>query len=501
MDRKQDTGNSEIYTYTKPIESTTALDRFFNFDHNSVKFKKTAIKIDWFILTYVCLGYFVKNLDQMNVRNAYVSGMQEDLNFHGKQYNYLQTWWLIGYIIGVIPAQVALCKVRASVLLPLLELCWSIVTICVCAVSDIKTLYGLRFLVGFFEAAVYPAFITLLGNWYTTSLGFKVTLIQISSSGAQMFLGYLQAALLKTMNGRGGLASWKWLFVFDGIIGIPVCIFGYLCIPDTPNNSRAWWLTPEEKTYCIDRMKNCGRKPYRKLSWNLMKNILSSWPLYLFTLIVIFHELSINLSTFMNLWIRSLPEYKNNAYLVNIIPTASYAVQIVVMIVFSILSDILKKRVPFICGYAFLGALGSLILLICEKQNSGNTKAKFAGWFILSSEMGFVTLLLTYLTEVLNNSAEQRTITIGITQAVGFAFQAWVPLLIYPANQAPHYKVGYQCAFAFFCVQIIMTCLVGWVYDIDLKGKLKFMNIKEEQEELDDGSKSVLTSNSDWCEY
>lgn len=478
---------------TDDFEHSNAWRRIFNFDSENQEDKKLALKIDFFILTYICLGYFVKNLDQMNVRNAYVSGLEKDLSFQGRQYNYLQTWWLVGYILGAIPSQILLCVVRASILLPSLEFLWSIVTIFTCFVPNVHTFYGIRFLVGFLEAAAYPSFIVLLGNWYTTSLGFKITLIQISSSGAQMFLGYLQAALFETMNDRGGLASWRWLFIFDGIIGIPVCIFGFLCILDTPNNTRAWWLSNAERKKCVLRMEKCGRAMYSKLHWGLVKQIFLSWPVYLFTANVVFHELSINLSTFMNLWLKSLPDYKNDVSMLNIIPTISYAIQIVVMIIFSLLSDLVGRRVPFICGYAALGAIGSLILLICEKIGDGThyEKAKFAGWFIMSAEMGYVTMLLTYLSELLSLSAEQRTITIGVTQAIGFTFQAWVPLLIYPADEAPHYTKGYQCAFSFFCIQIILTCLTKYICTLEKKGSIKFLSQRK--------MTSSDTSNSDTC--
>lgn len=36
-------------------------------------------KLDIFILTYSCLCFFIKYLDQTNISNAYVSGMKEEL--------------------------------------------------------------------------------------------------------------------------------------------------------------------------------------------------------------------------------------------------------------------------------------------------------------------------------------------------------------------------------------------------------------------------------------
>lgn len=49
------------------------------------------IKLDLVILSFCCLMYWVNYLDRMNLNNAYVSGMKEDLNFHGKQLNVINT--------------------------------------------------------------------------------------------------------------------------------------------------------------------------------------------------------------------------------------------------------------------------------------------------------------------------------------------------------------------------------------------------------------------------
>lgn len=42
-------------------------------------------KVDAFVLTFASIGYFLKNIDQTNVNNAFLSGMKEDLNMYGNQ--------------------------------------------------------------------------------------------------------------------------------------------------------------------------------------------------------------------------------------------------------------------------------------------------------------------------------------------------------------------------------------------------------------------------------
>jgi ACS family pantothenate transporter-like MFS transporter len=51
----------------------------------SAEEKRFLLKLDFFLLSYGCLGYFCKNLDQANLNNAYVSGMKESLKMNGSQ--------------------------------------------------------------------------------------------------------------------------------------------------------------------------------------------------------------------------------------------------------------------------------------------------------------------------------------------------------------------------------------------------------------------------------
>lgn len=49
------------------------------------------VKLDVVILSFCCLMYWVNYLDRMNLNNAYVSGMREDLNFKGRELNVINT--------------------------------------------------------------------------------------------------------------------------------------------------------------------------------------------------------------------------------------------------------------------------------------------------------------------------------------------------------------------------------------------------------------------------
>lgn len=100
--------------------------------------KKLLFKIDLFILTYACLAYFTKWLDQANLSNAYVSGMKEDLKMYGTEYNLASTCFSVGQILGPIPANILLTWIPPRFLLPGLELIWAVLTIGTYAVKDVN---------------------------------------------------------------------------------------------------------------------------------------------------------------------------------------------------------------------------------------------------------------------------------------------------------------------------------------------------------------------------
>ncbi|KAK9384943.1 hypothetical protein V1515DRAFT_306972 [Lipomyces mesembrius] len=55
--------------------------------------RRFVSKIDFFILTWAGFSYFSKNLNSNNLSNAYVSGMREEINVVGNQYQTFTTMW------------------------------------------------------------------------------------------------------------------------------------------------------------------------------------------------------------------------------------------------------------------------------------------------------------------------------------------------------------------------------------------------------------------------
>lgn len=139
-------------------------------------------KLDCFLLTISCLGYFSKNLDQANISNAYVSGMKEALNMHGNELTYAGNVFTAGYVLGQIPAVILATRVRPSLFIPTVEILWSIMTFCSSAVKTAPQLYAVRFFVGLCESAYFPTVVYMVGSWYTKTERGKRLAIFVSPS-------------------------------------------------------------------------------------------------------------------------------------------------------------------------------------------------------------------------------------------------------------------------------------------------------------------------------
>ena len=131
--------------------------------------KKFLLKLDFFLLSYTCLGYFCKNLDQQNINNAYVSGMKEALKMGGSELTYMSNVFTAGYVIGQLPAVILSTMIRPSILVSSLEILWAVSTFCCAAVNTVPQLYALRFLVGLCEGAFFPVIVYLISSWCKSS--------------------------------------------------------------------------------------------------------------------------------------------------------------------------------------------------------------------------------------------------------------------------------------------------------------------------------------------
>ncbi|KAL6705102.1 hypothetical protein ACN47E_007361 [Coniothyrium glycines] len=438
--------------------------------------RKFIQKLDIYLITMLSLGYFIKNLDQNNISNAYVSGMKEDLDMNNNEINLIDTAWTVGYVVGQIPSQIILTKVRPSIWVPSCELVWTMLTFCLAAAKTSNHVIAIRFFVGLAESIFYPAAHTILGFWYKPSeLGKRACIFHASSAAASMFSGYLQAAVYTGLNGVHGFTGWQWLFIMDGVISAPICIAGFFLLPDLPENTRAFYLDENDRVLAKDRMVKVGRAPRTRLGRSAFKRIFGRWHVYLLTILYIIF-INISPSSSVNpfsIWLKS-EGYSVSK--INIIPTVANAIQLVLTVSLAIVSDAIRHRARIMSISTILGLFSVLCLAIWTIPAG----LKWLAFFLQRAAVPYGPLSMSWANEICGSDAEERAIVIGIMNSMGYAFNAWIPLLTYPATDSPKFRKGFIYSVCAFVAQGMITATVAYMQKRDAKKKNKGIESDEE---------------------
>jgi MFS transporter, ACS family, pantothenate transporter len=80
-------------------------------------------------------------------------------------------------------------------------------------------------------------------------------------------------------------------------------------------------------------------------------------------------------------------------------------------------------------------------------------------------------LSMSWANEICGADAEERAIVLGVMNASGYAFNAWLPLLTYPAQQAPRFKKGFIYSTIAFVAQFGITGFVAFLHNRERRMK------------------------------
>ncbi|KAK0457109.1 MFS general substrate transporter [Desarmillaria tabescens] len=449
--------------------------------------RKFLAKLDACLLTYATLSYFSKYLDQQSITNAYVSGMQDDLHLHGNQFNIITTSWTIGYVISQIPSNLLITRIRPSIWVPALEIIWSILTIVLASAKNFSQVCVLRFFIGLSGGPFYPAMSYVIGSWYQSEeLAKRSCILHTSAAIGPIFSGFLQAAAYNGLNGVGGLAGWRWLFIIDGIITVPIGLFGFLVMPDLPHSTRPSFIyTEKELVMAQKRMDLIGRKPPAKFTKAKVKGFFKSWHLYVLVTLFIFYNNSRGPANSMIFWLKSFNTEGHTKYTVsqiNIYPLGINVVQIIATLIWAWWSDAIEKRWPPVI------VAGTLNIIVCIVLASTplytNIARRWAFYYMTQVTNGLSGIVLSWTNELTGYDSEKRAFVIGCCNSFAYVFEAWLPIVLFPQVDQPRVFVG-NVATIFINVGMICAALVTLYFqNRDARRSLTVLDIGSTEKQI-----------------
>ena len=197
------------------------------------------------LLPFLFILYVVAYLDRVNVSFA-ASAISADLGLNTASYGFAAGIFFLGYVLFEVPSNLILNRVGARRWISRILLGWGIVAALMAAISTSQQLYGLRLLLGIAEAGFFPGIVLYLSQWVPAShrsrtlAGFMVAIPMAGLLG-----GPISAALL-SLQGVGGLAGWRWLFLIEALPAIVLGIVVWQRLPNRPREAR--WLEPAAAT-------------------------------------------------------------------------------------------------------------------------------------------------------------------------------------------------------------------------------------------------------------
>jgi MFS family permease len=198
------------------------------------------------ILPIVMLGMFISYIDRANL-GVIAGPLSLDLGLTAASFGLAAGFFYIGYLVFEIPSNMILSKVGARLWLGRIMLTWGIVTVGMAFMQNEVTLYIMRFLLGLAEAGYSPGVALFLALWFPAHLLPRAYSYLNLAVPIALCIGSVVTSSILLLDGVGGVAGWRWVFIIEGIPAIALAIYIFFALPSTP--AKAKWLTDEEKDY------------------------------------------------------------------------------------------------------------------------------------------------------------------------------------------------------------------------------------------------------------
>ncbi|ORX42365.1 MFS general substrate transporter [Hesseltinella vesiculosa] len=454
-------------------------------------------RLDKRLLAFAMAGNIVKTLDSTNLGSAFISGMEEELNITGLQYNWMGVLFMIGYLSMQIPSNIILSRYRPSVYLPFLEAIWCLLTLSMACVRSVRAVYIIRYLLGSFEAGFYPGIVFLLGTWYTKrELGKRMALLNLCGALGAGSSGLVQAVMLKTMDGVWNISGWRWMFVFDALLTSLLAFFGYYYLPDYPATTQ--WLSKAEKDIAIQRTGGSDARDHRKdqgSRWAKLRTLAGN--VYLYPFMIGWAALHVALGACHVLGIVA-KKLGFDAVTANLLSTPDMLITMLVGVTNGFISDHLQSRIWCLLLPASFGLLGCLMLASFIQP----FKYLYVAFILTHAGLGSVTsVVMTWASEIITTNTELRAMAIACMNTFSSMMWTWTPLYLWPVTDAPRYHTGFRGAAVGAIVFLICMTIVYYLYEQNNReDRGKYSRLEGRMNEYEDLEQSIMltpVANSD----
>ncbi|KAI0327048.1 MFS general substrate transporter [Cubamyces sp. BRFM 1775] len=401
-------------------------------------------KIDMRLIPISTALYLVSYVDRGNIGNAKLQGLVTQLDMTGNRYN-------IALVRNVNVIVLLLKKCRPSRWIPGLALAWGIVEMAMGLVKTYPQFIGARICLGVTEAGLSPGIYYLLSLWYPRHmLSWRFGLFSSGATFAGAFSGLL-AYGISFMSGTAGLLGWSWIFIIEGLLTIAVSIVAFITFVDLPET--ASFLTPKEREYVIDRLKddNCSVGEEGSFRWRQIPEAVFDWKIVSGAFI----DLS---NAAPGYGVGLFLPFGYSAAISQLLSVPPYAIATAISIIGSHYSDRIRMRSPFIIAGLCVAFVGFGINI-----SDASIGVKYFGLYLaVVGTFAGTPLIIAWMG---NNAVGHYKRGVGIAMQLMFGNIAGIiSSNVYRTEDAPRYIHGHIAEMGMLSMGLIVVPITAVIY-------------------------------------
>ncbi|KAL3461055.1 major facilitator superfamily domain-containing protein [Aspergillus heterothallicus] len=418
-------------------------------------------KIDFIMMPILWIMYWFNYLDRNAITVARLDGLEEELNLSSTQYQTCVSILFVGYILGQIPSNMLLTRVRPSLFMSGAMCLWAVVSTLTGICHDFKGLVLTRFFLGVTEAPFYPGALYMLSIFYTKKeIATRISILFTGNICGTAFAGLIAIGVFK-MNGVAGLSGWRWLFILQGIITFVISVIGAFILPDEPRNTK--WLTAAQQELAHNRMqRDTVEVRENTAAWTGLKEAAKDPKLWILTFMQHFHMAASNYKNFFPTIVETLG-FSENVTLALTCPP--YLVAGAISIAWAWNSGRVNERTWHITVAKVLAVTGFVVA--CTTLNVG---ARYFSMCLFATGVYCCnSIILGWVASTCGQTKEKKASSIAIVNTIAAISMIYTAYL-WPDSDAPRYPIAMGTSAAFSGISAILA----WI----LKGLLVKENRK-----------------------
>ncbi|KAL0954000.1 hypothetical protein HGRIS_005157 [Hohenbuehelia grisea] len=446
-------------------------------DTSSVDERKLLRKLDMRLIPWLSFLYLLSFLDRTSIGNAKLYRLEQDLNMTDNQYLLTLTIFFFSYAVFEVPSNVFLKRLRPSLWLSLLMFLWGIMMTVQGLVHNYGGLLGMRWMLGLFEAGLFPGVNYYLSCWYKRSeFGLRAAIFFSAATVSGAFGGLLAAAI-SNMDGIAGKPAWAWIFILEGLATVLAGAASFWIIQDFPDTAK--FLTEEERTVVIRRLQGddqfsaAGEKLKMKYIWKS----LADWKTWIGMMIYCGCDMPLYaFSLFLPSIINQLGFQATPA---NLLTVPVYVFACIVTCIVGFAADRFGHRGLFNIAFLCLGGAGYIILI-------ASRSAALSYFAVYLATCGIYPVIPNTIAWVSNNveGSYKRSVSLAMTISFGNLNGA-VSSNVYRARDRPWYPLGHGL--------VLLYIGLGLIFSVTYRVLLQKENARRDRGERNEVIEGTIT--------